>query len=516
MAPPFTSPTRSLRLTLLSLFLISHLASALQVTPNSPCASVCVDAPGLDISDPNSSTTKNSDIVCKDAQFDSPKGTKWKDCMTCLQNSTFSQGKESDQMWFLYNLRYTVSYCLFAFPNATDVEDSPCRTSTACGPLKDSMQHDVLQPSNMTTYSYCSMSGGEATHKIDYDKCLPCISAEGTTTYLANYFVALEAGCQQQPALGKTIALNDTVFSSYVISIVDPLTLLKYDDPKPPMPATTIIGIVVATIAGMLIISAIVFVCHRKRKNRRDRANAELFRHQSNLSFQCQTHMKSPRFWPGNDEPLSAVDEMGVAESPVQFLDDPSRRSSMWKSPATGDKFWDSPYHHDSPASQFSHGDQSAILPRKGGIASVPLHHIRTSIPQMPPSAYTSPSAGTYFSPLDFQTPTSAESTRSTSALLPAHRPYIPAEHGVHGSPQPQGVNPFASPVSAATASPQLRSYGWADQKQPQPGRLSVSVPVASSPKTSRLSVAKKDIKPTGSPVESWQIQTAFAAPPKR
>ena len=87
--------------TLLALLSASHFSSALQVSPNSPCASVCRDSLDLDASDPNSSNTKNSDITCQDAAYSSAAGTKFKSCMTCLQTSTFSQGSESDAMWFL-------------------------------------------------------------------------------------------------------------------------------------------------------------------------------------------------------------------------------------------------------------------------------------------------------------------------------------------------------------------------------------------------------------------------------
>ena len=93
------------KLALFTLFTLllstSHLSSALQVTPNSPCSSACRDSLDLDASDPNSSNTKNSDITCPDAGYSSPAGTKFKTCMTCLQSSTFSQGSESDTMWFL-------------------------------------------------------------------------------------------------------------------------------------------------------------------------------------------------------------------------------------------------------------------------------------------------------------------------------------------------------------------------------------------------------------------------------
>ena len=61
-----------------------------------------MDSTALDPSDPNSSNTRNADITCLDKNYgSSASGIKWQNCMSCLQNSTFSQGSENDQMWFL-------------------------------------------------------------------------------------------------------------------------------------------------------------------------------------------------------------------------------------------------------------------------------------------------------------------------------------------------------------------------------------------------------------------------------
>jgi hypothetical protein len=96
--------SRGAALLLVILVLLRGIA-ALQVTPNSPCAALCIDDQSLDPSDPNSSNTKNSDMVCTDEDYTkSQAGTKWQGCMSCLQNSTFSQGAENDQMWFLCKL----------------------------------------------------------------------------------------------------------------------------------------------------------------------------------------------------------------------------------------------------------------------------------------------------------------------------------------------------------------------------------------------------------------------------
>lgn len=96
----FIMAVRSLY-TLLALAL-SFNVIALQVTPNSPCSSACLDSSTLDRSDPNSSNTESTDIVCEDLALNGTStGSKWKQCMTCLQNSTFEQGPESDQYWFM-------------------------------------------------------------------------------------------------------------------------------------------------------------------------------------------------------------------------------------------------------------------------------------------------------------------------------------------------------------------------------------------------------------------------------
>ncbi|KFG78237.1 hypothetical protein MANI_111782, partial [Metarhizium anisopliae] len=131
--------SRSRRLLLPLLLAVS--AAALQVTPNSPCSSACIDSAGLDASDPNSSNTRAGDIVCADGQFDADAdaaGRKLRTCLACLQGSTYTQGGEGDQAWFLYNLRYALDRCVFGYPNASataGATSSPCVTPESCGAL---------------------------------------------------------------------------------------------------------------------------------------------------------------------------------------------------------------------------------------------------------------------------------------------------------------------------------------------------------------------------------------------
>jgi len=78
---------------------------ALQVTPNSKCATVCMDYAGADPSDPNVSNTYGSDIVCNDADYNTTAvGLKFQNCVDCLQTSTATGSGETDQSWFLCEL----------------------------------------------------------------------------------------------------------------------------------------------------------------------------------------------------------------------------------------------------------------------------------------------------------------------------------------------------------------------------------------------------------------------------
>ncbi|KAK3377796.1 hypothetical protein B0H63DRAFT_225953 [Podospora didyma] len=543
--------TTSTLFTLLLIF--TTLASALQVTPNSPCASICMDSPDLDKSDPKSSNTKNKDITCMDAAYASVAGTQWKSCMSCLQTSTFSQGLETDQMWFLYNMRYAVSYCIFGFPNAVGVGSTPCSTSTACGPLQAGMQHGIQNPSNMSTYSYCYAGGDDTMEVRNYEKCTACVSAEGHTEYLANYVVALEAGCKQQPPPGRVVGLSGTVFVSETITIVDPDTLNSDSHHGPALSTTVIVGIVVAIVAIILIISGVLFVCLRRRRNKRARGTDkqefyDRIRHQrqSSLSFQCQTHMASPRHRPGAEEPLPTQDDMADAPWPLtQDVRDASRPSSIWKGqdPELQDKSQAPPYSPEDPPF-----DEKTALSKRGssglGLTNVPLHNLKTSLPTMPPHAYTTPSpASMFYSPTDFRSPMSADSVRSTTGLLPAIKKYVPAEYAGTSPTQQRSPSAFSPvlPTPISAVSPHHKGYPWPDQHRRSSAalaptsavapRLNVNIntvnlspTTAPSPKgtSSRYSLAAAatwrsqapKIKESGSPVESWEIQTAFAAPP--
>lgn len=87
---------------IISLLIFSHNVPALQVTPGSACAAVCLDDPEGDPNDAAQSTTTPKDVVCTDAKYNTTAvGIKYKSCMQCLQSSHVSKGTESDLDWYL-------------------------------------------------------------------------------------------------------------------------------------------------------------------------------------------------------------------------------------------------------------------------------------------------------------------------------------------------------------------------------------------------------------------------------
>ena len=103
-------------LALITAAAIIPAALALEASPNSPCAPLCVDSRGLNQSDPSSFSTVGADIKCTDEDIQTTaQGEKFQQCVGCLQGSTYSGGGQNDQAWFVCMWRsIPVSRYMFA------------------------------------------------------------------------------------------------------------------------------------------------------------------------------------------------------------------------------------------------------------------------------------------------------------------------------------------------------------------------------------------------------------------
>ncbi|KAH7033504.1 uncharacterized protein B0I36DRAFT_321591 [Microdochium trichocladiopsis] len=252
------------------LLTFSHYTSALQVTPGSACAAVCLDNPEDNPNDPIKSTTTPKDVVCTDSKYTTQAaGIKYKNCLQCLQSSHVSKGTESDADWYLYNLRYTVNVCLYGYPNVTmeQLVSSPCNTEYACQPFEDALQVGILNPDKTGALDYCTADGGSFTGPR-FSSCVKCLQSSADQTYLANFMIALMGGCDYRPNSETLLGLSSSVFQSAEVEVIDPSanTTLSEGNTTQGMSVGAIAGIAIG--AGLLFLggTALFWVYYRKQK----------------------------------------------------------------------------------------------------------------------------------------------------------------------------------------------------------------------------------------------------------
>ncbi|KAI8958643.1 hypothetical protein F5Y11DRAFT_32022 [Daldinia sp. FL1419] len=255
-------------------FLLFGLVSCLQVTPGSPCASVCLDHQDGDTGNPAASSTNSSDIACLDSDYGSSStGIKFKNCLSCLKDSKAVSGSESDVSWFLYNLRYAVDVCVFGSPNAPKAISSPCDIDFGCAPLAESLKYGISNPSNASEFGYCT-AGNSAFKNESVEACYQCFQASDNQVYLANFLIALQAGCEQTPAPGSLLGISGTLFSDAAIKITTPPTddngsdTSKNNNSNPTAMTTgAIVGIAIG--GALLFLGGLgLFVVHHRREKR--------------------------------------------------------------------------------------------------------------------------------------------------------------------------------------------------------------------------------------------------------
>ncbi|KAL9580369.1 MAG: hypothetical protein Q9212_004536 [Teloschistes hypoglaucus] len=196
-------------LALYALLQLFGFVYALEVSPNSPCFSVCVDDPKANPAFWNSSTTTTSDLVCNDWELVGPNATSsgrlFHDCMLCEEKSTNhdTSSNENDQYWFLFHAKYTIDYCLFNYTNENPTPQSGQCADACRGPagvIQQALEDRLVQWDPSRQYQYCRDNGGAFAKNVD--TCMGCLGKAPASTTLVNYLHALQEACEQQPPIG--------------------------------------------------------------------------------------------------------------------------------------------------------------------------------------------------------------------------------------------------------------------------------------------------------------------------
>ncbi|RSL43620.1 hypothetical protein CEP54_015022 [Fusarium duplospermum] len=280
--------------------LLSPVASLL-VASDSPCGTLC----GNVLSD-----TTNNDIVCHEDDYTSGSGIVFQQCLACEQTSDYrTSDNETDQQYYLYNLRYAVSYCLFGIPDNKDVINTPCMTSKACGPFHDAIVYKNLS-SKVDKYEYCDIWPVDDT--LDFNGCTECLQA-GDNHFLANFITVLQAGCEQQPDPGTLVSTEGGIFSKDNVNVTEPTPMQTVDPDwfnEGPLTLDAKVGIAFAGFAVLLLILGFAIIWRGRRRRR---------------AFLNKLSTKPRKSWPGvapmfgttRDTPMSQKPLRGWDESPI-------------------------------------------------------------------------------------------------------------------------------------------------------------------------------------------------------
>ncbi|OBT67161.1 hypothetical protein VE03_02682 [Pseudogymnoascus sp. 23342-1-I1] len=256
------------RLGSILLLFTATIASALRVTPNSPCTTVCVN--GGSTTDQTLSGTHDGDIVCNDDDYTSEKGQQFEECLDCLQASSFGTDANNDQMWFIYNLRYASDWCLFGSNNAETLS-GPCMVESTCNLLSKSLNAGNESIEAGDIFDYCTADDPDFSQSKPV--CHTCMKHMVGNIYVANFLTALEAGCNHRPSPSSLINLDGSVFSVFPVNITSTPFNPAADSPTSSNGLSTgaKAGIAVGCVLVAIIIASAVliyiFKCRRARNS---------------------------------------------------------------------------------------------------------------------------------------------------------------------------------------------------------------------------------------------------------
>ncbi|GAB0136589.1 hypothetical protein EsDP_00004886 [Epichloe bromicola] len=348
------------------------VAQAMLCPAKSQCASNCGNV---------LAATSPDDLVCDQMAFKSdPTGQLFAGCVECQRSSTYYSGNDSDVQAMLYNVRYALSYCVWGNEPLKNprVVDTPCITSKACGPFKDAVQFKNLS-TEYDAFQYCDV--WPTDDSPDFHGCTDCLQAEGRYS-MANFVIALQAGCQQKPAPGLFIGLDGGIFSQTAVQISTPSPTARVDPDwfdKGPLTLGAKVGIAIGGLVGVLILLGCGIILNGKQRRR---------------AYLRTLHTKyAQKGWPtlsnqremgeaSGQQPFRGPDDTSLSHRPLRGWDDTSLSQQSCRDWDDSPMTTNSEQHYPRYFSPYSSRFNSPISAQEGQAmpwppaALAPKHHI--------------------------------------------------------------------------------------------------------------------------------------------
>ena len=192
--------------------LVLGSAQALQVSSGSSCADVC-EGP---------TNTFPTDLSCIDDDYTSTdRGSLMKACVECESQSTYVDTTEdapqdNDQYWMLFNMKYSVQYCL---TQTTDGTPNFSECDGSCEGLYPALKESWFTSPKPPTYDYCTIKDDAFTSNVD--ACASCLLSRSGSVVLGNFLMQMKSGCDTQASAqdGNTIPIQRQLFDTSTVAL---------------------------------------------------------------------------------------------------------------------------------------------------------------------------------------------------------------------------------------------------------------------------------------------------------
>ena len=197
---------------------------ALEVTPNSLCADLCMDEPNNDPASTHSSTTVISDVVCLDWQLSGINSTSiGRNSINALRARSIvlqvtkilakmmstgpcvkSPGKMLNVSMLRasssVNMKFTIDRCLYSYPDSSTTNASAACGESCNGPTQMALTDGLLQTNATSQYQYCDDLNAAFSKNVG--ACATCLESVPSSQALIN--------CMEKDYTAKSLVRNLT------------------------------------------------------------------------------------------------------------------------------------------------------------------------------------------------------------------------------------------------------------------------------------------------------------------
>ncbi|KAF1361760.1 hypothetical protein EJ07DRAFT_110106 [Lizonia empirigonia] len=252
---------------------------SLEVSPNSPCASKCLDSNTGNPSWRNQSLTFNDMLPCYNWEYSGDNSTaaaiKFASCQDCQMRSGWqTTGKdgdvdysEKDSTWFLFNNKGVVDWCLFgrfAEEENKNITTSSIyqRCSDSCSKIRSSTDYNIK--SDPGGFDFCEHNTN-ANFTSDAEKCATCLYANEDLTILVN-----------KPGKNYTVPANVSVYAAERIQLSATTASASPTSSSTSSPSSAsdsslskgaLAGIVLSGLVAIILVLGGMLLLLRRRKN---------------------------------------------------------------------------------------------------------------------------------------------------------------------------------------------------------------------------------------------------------